>query len=337
MRRKKNVSANSAAIGFSAAIVCFSLGACQSNVGDERQHQRTLVEKSAKDAERVLRAYDYTPLSPPMEGKLWVSPRFDGEGRWVAFRGGRGRGLFLANLDGGDGIVVDPHARGRLWWDHAHSFFCLRSAHGVEVLQPDEGRLAPLAERHPAIAHTACHLPRWEEPYGVLVHDGPYGRIYNHSRRGTLHVAMGRAPPEAITLRGAWGVRADASGRRVAYCSGSLRSPVLHVYDLRTSKSMRLGVGAHPIWTPDGKKLIFARPAGYGHQDGLTMVTAADLFVWDSETSDIDALTETPGIAEMEPALSPDGKTLVFADWRKGESMAGVEGDRRGRALGATM
>lgn len=306
-------------IGLFTTIMGFWIGGCQSGEDYEREStQQSLSTEKAANDKGVLRTGDYKLLSAPMPGEFWVSPQFDGEGRWVVYRGRGGRGVFLSNLEGGERTVVHPHIQGRLWWNNAHGFFCLRSAHGVEILRPGEGCLSPPTKQESLMVQRACGFQHRQEPYGVLVHDGRYGRIFNHSRRGTLHVAVGRDPPEAITTQGAWGVRADSSGRRVAYCSGSLKEPVLHVYDLLTAKMMRLGVGAHPAWTPDGKQLVFTRPTGYARMGRLTVVTAAELFVWDTESRHVAPLTFTPEIAEMQPQFSPEGKTLVFSDWRRG-------------------
>jgi Tol biopolymer transport system component len=69
----------------------------------------------------------------------------------------------------------------------------------------------------------------------------------------------------------------------------------------------RLGSGAtidSLIWSPDGKKLAFTsgKPPDYIH----------DIFMMDSDGSNLVNLTKTPGLEEMNPDFSPNGSQICF-------------------------
>jgi hypothetical protein len=72
--------------------------------------------------------------------------------------------------------------------------------------------------------------------------------------------------------------------------------------------------GVAPAWLPDGRGVIFSRIV----HDTLR-VTAAELWVVDLATGRETQLTDTPGIAEIEPAVSEDAATLAYVDALTGE------------------
>lgn len=63
-----------------------------------------------------------------------------------------------------------------------------------------------------------------------------------------------------------------------------------------------------PAWSPDGQRIVFLRA------DVLNgAVTAADIFVINSDGSGATNLTNTPAYYEYQPSWSPDGKKIVFS------------------------
>ncbi len=75
-----------------------------------------------------------------------------------------------------------------------------------------------------------------------------------------------------------------------------------------------LGVGQHATWHPDGRRVVFAR---VGH-DGYR-ITSSELFTIDLSTRVETRLTQSAGVAEVTPVVSPDGRWIAFADARSGD------------------
>ncbi len=68
---------------------------------------------------------------------------------------------------------------------------------------------------------------------------------------------------------------------------------------------------SQPAFAPDGARIVFR-----SNRDTLTR--DADLYSMDLEGGDVRRLTDTPGVDERYPTLSPDGTTLLFASDRGG-------------------
>jgi len=75
-----------------------------------------------------------------------------------------------------------------------------------------------------------------------------------------------------------------------------------------------LGVGQHAAWHPDGWRVVFARVGHDGYQ-----ITSSELFAIDLATRVETRLTQSAGIAEVTPVVSPDGRWIAFADARNGD------------------
>jgi Tol biopolymer transport system component len=76
-----------------------------------------------------------------------------------------------------------------------------------------------------------------------------------------------------------------------------------------------LGIGIASSWSPDGKFVFyFLDESVDGHS-----IDNSEIYVLSLETNICYKLTETPEIFEMWPAVSPDGKKLVFTDEKSGK------------------
>ena len=165
----------------------------------------------------------------------------------------------------------------------------------------------------------------------VLV-DGVQGRDIDV--RGTAGVAVSREPDDAITL-----VRFAERGKALATPQRSVLLRGEHFFEPRLSpdgksvlvaesraqgghfwlvdlagKARDLGQGYGAVWHPDGKRIVFMR---IGH-DGYR-VTASELWIHNLASGREQLLGATPGIAEVEPSVSPDGRWLAYADALTGE------------------
>ncbi|MEK9138802.1 MAG: DPP IV N-terminal domain-containing protein, partial [Bacteroidota bacterium] len=101
-------------------------------------------------------------------------------------------------------------------------------------------------------------------------------------------------------------------GKKLAFVSTGggdyMSQSSLYVGDLEAHKAkpVQPGVGADMCWSPDSKKLYYARST----RENSHWSYQSDLYVYDLEKEKEDRLTH--GKRAMSPSLSPDGGTLVF-------------------------
>jgi hypothetical protein len=157
-----------------------------------------------------------------------------------------------------------------------------------------------------------------EDSLGLVLHAGPGRTLYLHPRRGQIHAETPGGPARLLVEAPLWDARASASGSHVAYATGLLSEPRLHLLDVASGQVTDLGPGAQPAWLPDGSALLYAVPTRVERRPGTTQIAASDLFAVALGDRRPRQLTRTEGIAEMQPAVSSDGQTLYLADWRRG-------------------
>jgi hypothetical protein len=108
---------------------------------------------------------------------------------------------------------------------------------------------------------------------------------------------------EFINSAGAW----SRDGRYFAFGEIVNGRPQIAVRDMQSGKTVEhirlpdLGEVYTPTWAPDGKRIAFSAMV-----HGVT-----DLFVVDRETRQVRRLTHD-AFADLQPAWSPDGSTIVF-------------------------
>lgn len=165
----------------------------------------------------------------------------------------------------------------------------------------------------------------------VLV-DGVQGRDVDV--RGTAGVAVSREPDDTVALvrfaergkalatpvrsvllRGEqfFEPRLSPDGKFVLVAESRAQGGHFWLVDL-AGKARDLGQGYGAVWHPDGKRIVFMR---IGH-DGYR-VTASELWIHDLASGREQLLGSTPGIAEVEPSVSPDGQWLAYGDALTGE------------------
>lgn len=133
--------------------------------------------------------------------------------------------------------------------------------------------------------------------------------------------------------------RFSPDGSRLAYVSNRDGAPAqLYVLSLEGGEPRRLttvkGGAIEPVWSPDGSRIAFSAPvtgdrpahaprvvtrASY-KSDGVGFVLdrPTQLFVVDAEAGDARQLT-TSDASAMNPAWSPDGRTIAFVRMRNGK------------------
>jgi dipeptidyl aminopeptidase/acylaminoacyl peptidase len=124
--------------------------------------------------------------------------------------------------------------------------------------------------------------------------------------------AVGLTVSRALTTRGIQqlGPRFSPDGARVAYTSGTLtRFPEIRLLAADGSGDRRLALrngGSGLAWTPDGKQIVYAEL-----QVHRRFSIFGDLSVVSVESGRVHRLTH--GVRALDPDVSPDGRTIVFA------------------------
>lgn len=128
--------------------------------------------------------------------------------------------------------------------------------------------------------------------------------------------------------------RFSPDGKYLAFVSTGthdyLSLTTLHLADLETSRERELkGIGGSVAtamsWSPDGKKLYYARMT----QENPHWSNQNDLYVYDIEHEKETRLTR--GLRALSPSVSPDGKRIVFVVNRDGTTnLAMVDADGSG-------
>lgn len=98
-------------------------------------------------------------------------------------------------------------------------------------------------------------------------------------------------------------------GKRVAFCDEKSETRVIN---LDGTGLCTVGKGFAPAWANDSQ-LIVERTTDDGHD-----YTGGELYLLNLDGS-AKALTDSPDRIEMCPAVSPDGKHLVFSDYKSGQ------------------
>lgn len=250
---------------------------------------------------------EWRKLNP--DGPWLVSPRFTAGGEMLLISGLKGTGLYVSDV-AGELHLLDPTYRGPASIQPDGHSLCLpnRAETGeVERALPLGLQLAPA---------NSCYPARYDPELGDILHEGPAGRWIHHAMNGELWLETPRGEKVLVEHRGPWSIRVSPDGRRVAYSLGTLPGSRLYLWDDEHGPR-ELGAGVHPVFHPDGL-LIFSKPSDLMPRGSLTTVAQADLHALDLESGRSWALTDTPQLSEMQPALSPDGSRLAFADWRNG-------------------
>lgn len=232
------------------------------------------------------------------EKAFLVSPRFADDGRslLVAHRGGVG--LARIELASGTLSAIEPAAPA--------------PAPAAAALPPGRPATAEPGAALPTQDPAQQLGPPADQVVGEVLFASPGHKVVFDEERGVITTEM--AGVVRWLAEGAWGVQVSRQGW-VTWCTGHLTQAMLHLWDPRAGLR-DLGPGAQPVWLPDGTGIVFTR-AEWG-PDGPTPL-AADLFLHEPARDRTVQLTTTPDVAEMQPAVSPQGDRLAFADWRSGQ------------------
>lgn len=146
---------------------------------------------------------------------------------------------------------------------------------------------------------------------GVAVSREPDHSIVLHRFGGS------RTATRKVLLRGArfFGPRLSPDGTQALVSESRAAGGHTWLVSLANGKATDLGQSNDATWLPDGRGILFARVTHDGHQ-----ITGADLYLLDlSAKGPPRRLTRTRGLAETDPAVSPDGAWVAFVDALTGD------------------
>ncbi len=107
------------------------------------------------------------------------------------------------------------------------------------------------------------------------------------------------------------------SGEQIMFFNNAGSAGHLYIYDLKTERVTDLGEGSMGQWTPD-EKIIYCISVNDGYR-----LTGSDIYLINPDGSGKTRVTSSPDLIELYPALSPDGKTMVFRDEKSGKILTG--------------
>ena len=144
---------------------------------------------------------------------------------------------------------------------------------------------------------------------GLLVFQS--GQSLHHE--SVYEISNSAAPQLVATFAGAFTLRLAPDGRRIALSVDQGSSRDVWIYDLERGTRTRLtfqGNSANPIWTPDGRVIVYAAQLAGSHE--IQSVRA-------DGTGDIARLYSSAGDLQL-GSFSPDGKRLAFTIQAAGTS-----------------
>jgi hypothetical protein len=249
-----------------------------------------------------------------------VTPRWSPQGDVLVAKGRLGAGIYKLTPAEPDTLVqiADPTTRAAVHFSPGTRTLALRLPtdewveHDLSTGEKTRnGRPDYVPRRHVATRG------RSKVTRGEVLHDDGLRRIVYRDRFGEVF-SLSADDDETLIVQQAWGVALSPDGRCLAYTTGSLSSPILHLNDL-SGQDRVIGPGVQPSWFPDSSRFVYSVPRVVGTRaDGILDHAASDLYVHDLAAAASRPLAITPEVVEMEPAVSPGGEWIAFSDWRSG-------------------
>ncbi|MCJ7552361.1 MAG: hypothetical protein MUO34_00630 [Ignavibacteriaceae bacterium] len=105
-------------------------------------------------------------------------------------------------------------------------------------------------------------------------------------------------------------VTASPDGSKIAF---EVYGGNLFVMNIDGTDLIDLDTGYNPHWSADSKSLVYMITEDDGHT-----YTASDIFITNADGTNKRNLTNTTDSIEMNPSISPDGKTIVYDSFNDG-------------------
>lgn len=87
----------------------------------------------------------------------------------------------------------------------------------------------------------------------------------------------------------------------------------LYVINVDGSQLIDLGIGYNPKWTFDSKQIVYMIAEDDGHN-----FTSSDIYLINADGTNKRNITNTKDVIELNPSISPDGKTLAYESYTDG-------------------
>ncbi len=116
----------------------------------------------------------------------------------------------------------------------------------------------------------------------------------------------------------AYGIRVSPDKTKLLYHNNVENVMHLYVTDLLTNKTTDLGEGFDACWLQDSKYILYC----IAQNDGYDL-TSSEMYVVNTESFVVTKITDTMDQIEIYPAVSPDGKKVIYTDHKSGKLFIG--------------
>ena len=112
-------------------------------------------------------------------------------------------------------------------------------------------------------------------------------------------------------------VKCSLDSRKILFSNNIGTEDHLFVYDFENEKTTDLGEGFSGQWMPDGR-IVYCLIKNNG-----LVNTASELYIINSDGTGKLKITDTTDQIEVQPSISPDGKSIVYLDEKSGKIFFG--------------
>jgi Tol biopolymer transport system component len=205
-------------------------------------------------------------------------------------------------------VQVEPH------WSADGTLIAFSSAQDntfhLNIISENGSGLQPVA-----VVQADDRQPRWPPPERTVIDEVSYsgGLVSNINNLFLVAVSGARetqlTQTESQDTTPAW----SPDGTRLVFSSNRAGNVELFVLTLSSGEIRQLTTGArsaiHPAWSPDGSKIAF---------EARTQAGDWDVWIINTDGTELRNLTNVPNADDGNPAWSPDGTQLVFSSNRTG-------------------